>query len=141
MSTSLTTATVSQNALVKKTAPTIARVYVKPAHDGAEIIDRIREASASIADISRFVRVLGPQLDKKQDLPVVEYALARAYYREGRSLSVRQVSLLGTSTHLKTSVEQVYKHMKFLGIAIGEVMTNADASRILCRLNEPDTVH
>ena len=82
--------------------------------------------------------MLGPKLDKKKDLPVVEYALARAYYREGRPLTVRQVSLLGTTRALKTSEEQVRSHMHFLGIELREIMSNLDASRILCRLNEPE---
>lgn len=128
-------------ALVTYAAPKSCAVSVKPARSGAEIIERIRDASASIADITMFLVRLGPKLDKKQDLPVVEYALARAYYREGRSLSVRQVALLGTTTQLKTSVAQVQNHMRYLGIAAGEVMSNLDASRILCRLNEPDLTH
>lgn len=136
MTTALTIA--PKTALTVSTVPTIEKVYVKPARDGSELIDRIREASASIADIGVFLKVLGPKLDKKQDLPVVEYALARAYHREGRSLTVRQVAVLGTTRALKTTEEQVRNHMRFLGIKLGDVMSNMDATRILCRLNEPE---
>ena len=126
------------NALTVTSVKTLDRVVVKPSRNGAEIVDRIREASASVADIARFLKVLGPKLDKEQDLPVVEYALARAYYREGRSLTVRQVAVLGTSTALKTTEKQVLSHMRFLGIAIDNAMSNLDASRILCRLKEAE---
>lgn len=126
-----------QTALTVNRVPVIDRVYVEPSRDHNELIDRIREASASIRDIMLFLKVMRKHLIKS-DMPTIEYALARAYYREGRSLTVRQVSLLGTTSALKTSVEQVRNHMRFLGIALGDTMSNLDASRILCRLNEPE---
>ena len=136
MSTAIVTT--SSHALTVTTVAQIERVFVKPARDGAEIIDRIRDASASVADIGRFLKVLGAKLDKKTDLPVVEYALARAYYREGRNLTVRQVALLATSSALKTTEKQIRAHMRFLGVMVADFMSNDDASRILCRITEPD---
>jgi hypothetical protein len=74
-------------------APVTTTVYVQPARNGAEIIDRIRDASASVADIRRFLRVLGDKLTR-DDFPVVSYALARARYREGGNLDIQQLALL-----------------------------------------------
>jgi hypothetical protein len=124
------TVTTAQTALTVNTVARIDRVFVKRARTRSEIVDRIRDASAAVADIALFLRDLGPVLDKT-DLQVVEYALARAYYREGRSLTVRQVALLAGQ-----SVKQILNHIKMLGLTAREAISNDDASRIMCRVME-----
>lgn len=123
MTTALTIT--ASTALTVNYVPTIERTYVKPARDGAEIIDRVRDASASVADVGRFLRVLGSRLDKS-DLLVVEYALARARYREGYDLTVRQLALLA-----EMSIEKVRKYLRRLQIAAGDKVTNMQASTML----------
>lgn len=120
----------SSTALTVTTVKSIDRVTVKRARTKSEIIDRIRDASACIADIRLFLHDLGSILDKS-DLAVVEYALARAYYREGRSLTVRQVALLAGQ-----SVKQILNHIKMCGFQVRDMMSNDDASRIMSRVME-----
>lgn len=94
-----------------------------------ELFGAIREAAATTTDIARFLKKLGKHLTKS-DLKVVEYALARAYYREHRRMTVRQVALVA---HQR--VDQILNHMRFLRIDLGsETMTNDQASRIMSRL-------
>lgn len=130
MTTALTTTTA--RALTVNTAPSIQKVYVKRARSRSEIIDRIRDASACIDDIRLFLKDLGPSLDKT-DLQVVEYALARAYYREGRPLTVRQIAILSNQ-----SMKQILNHIQMLGMQIREVLSNNEASRVMCRVMEMD---
>lgn len=119
------------NAIIKTETVKPVRVHVEPARDGAQIIDRIRYATASVADIRAFLRVLGARLNKT-DLRVVAYALARARFREGDNLTIEQVAML-----LGTNAEHVkrYAYRLRVGIREGEgggIVTNNDAARIMC---------
>lgn len=124
------TVTNSSTALTVTTVKSIDRVIVKRARSKSEIIDRIRDASACVADIRWFLNDLGHALNKS-DLAVVEYALARAYYREGRFLTVRQVAILAGQ-----SIKQILNHVAMLGLQVRDSMSNDDASRIMCRVME-----
>lgn len=124
---------VSVNAISTVTIkPFTDSVKIAPARTPGELIERIRYASASIADISLFLRRLGSKLDKT-DLRVVEYALARAYYREMRPMTVRQIAVASRQT-----TKQILNHMKWLGIQARDVLTNDEASRVFSRLMEEE---
>lgn len=120
----------SSTALTVNTIKSADRVIVQRARSKSEVIDRIREASACVADIRWFLNDLGHALSKS-DLAVVEYALARAYYREGRFLTVRQVAILAGQ-----SIKQILNHIKMLGLQVRDTMSNDDASRVMCRVME-----
>lgn len=131
----------AQNALTVVSVNALAHVSVKPfidtvkvprARTPGELIERIRYASASVADIALFLKRLGSKLDKT-DLQVVEYALARAYYREMRPMTVRQIAVASRQT-----VKQILNHMKWLNIQVRDVLTNDEASRIMSRLMEEE---
>jgi CRISPR/Cas system-associated endonuclease Cas1 len=130
MTTSTALTVTASTALTATQITPMQRVFVKRARSKSEVIDRIRDASACVADIRWFIADLGHALSKP-DLRVVEYALARAYYREGRSLTVRQIALLANQ-----SVKQILNHIKMCGLQLRDAMSNDDASRILCRAVE-----
>ena len=129
-STALIVTAPTSTALVLNRVIHTDRVTVKRARSKSEIIDRIRDASACISDIRLFLSELGPVLNKS-DLNVVEYALARAYYREGRPLTVRQVALLAGQ-----SIKQILNHIKMCGIQVRDMLTNDEASRVMSRVME-----
>ena len=122
-STAITIA--AQTAITVQIVPTIERVYVKPARNRLEIVSRIRESSACLSDIASFLRTYDPNRDLI-DLKTVNYAMARARYRENMSLSVEHVAIL-----TEMSVKKVRKYYDRLCIQIGERITNNQASALM----------
>lgn len=93
-----------------------------------EVIERVREASATTADIQRFLRAVGEHLTPA-DMRVVEYALARACHRENRDLTIKQLALLA-----ETTVERVLHHLKMLEIPFAHRVTCDEATRVMLRI-------
>lgn len=125
MQNALTVTNATATALTVNDVPVIERVYVTPSRNGHEIIDRIREASASVSDIGLFLKVLGPKLNAT-DLKVVDYALARARYRENLDLSLHHVAVLADM-----SIDKVRKYYKRLQVQVRDRVSNRDVSRLL----------
>ena len=110
------------------TAPVVLSqiTHTAPARSGAEIIDRVRTATASVSEIRLFMQRLGPNLDKN-DLQVVGYALARARYRAGDTLSIEQLAMLGEVT-----LENAKCYLrKFNASADLERISQMDVNRVL----------
>ena len=105
----------------------IETIQIPNSRNFDELIQRIGEASATTHDVRVFLKKLGKQLDKRE-LRMVEYALARANYRENRTVSLREVSLLASQ-----SIAQVTNHLLQLGISMKERFSADEATRVLCR--------
>ena len=126
MSTAIVTT--SSHALTVTTVAPLERVFIKSEVNPVTLKQRIREASASVADVGVYLRKFGASL-KAQDLRVAEYALARARYRENLDVTLRQLSLLA-----EQSVEQIANHMRMIGMSARSVFSSNDATRIMCRV-------
>lgn len=90
----------------------------------------IEDACASSRMIGIYLQHRGDKLSKVE-LRMVEYALARAYMREEKRLTLSMVALLA-----QQSMAQIKSHIAYLGLKIDNTMSTNDASRILCRLME-----
>lgn len=121
---------VARNAVATYEAPTavVELITIKNAVTLDELFERVAEASATSTDIARLMKRVGHALTK-QELAMVEYAKARADYREGRPVTVKQLMLLGSM-----SVQQIAQHMKMLGMrTVSAYFSNEDATRIMMR--------
>lgn len=109
-------------------APVVAS-NVNRARSKNEIIDRIRNATAAVADIYLFLRELGHVLDKS-DLRVVQYALARGLYREGKPMSLSSVSVLARMSEKKCL--EYYRRLQIS--VVPERVSNQQVSSLLTAL-------
>lgn len=131
-STAMTIVSVNAISTMTVVVPVNDRVQVRDAKTGAEIIERIRDASASVHDIGVFLRRLGPKLDKS-DLRVVEYALARARFREGYALTVRQLQIL-CETDLKSVTH--YLRKLFPNFSFASMVSQEQACAVMTNIVE-----
>lgn len=131
-STALTIVSVNAISTMTVVVPVNDRVQVRDAKTGAEIIERIRDASASVHDIGVFLRRLGPKLDKN-DLRVVEYALARARFREGYALTIRQLQIL-CETDLKSITH--YLRKLFPNFSFASMVSQEQACAVMTNIVE-----
>lgn len=116
------------NAVVTAAPAMIETITLPNARSLNELFEVIAEGSATTTDILRFVRKLGDHLTK-DEWAMVEYATARAFHRENRPLSVRQVVLLTSMT-----AKMVINHMRQLKIQlVDDLMSANDATRVMFR--------
>jgi hypothetical protein len=110
------------------TAPvTFAAVtHHKSARSGAEIIDRVVTATATVEEIRLFMSNLGDKLTT-EEVTMAQYAGARALYRAGESLNIRQLALLA-----EVSVKSAQHYLKRANrVARMNCIANTDVSRVL----------
>lgn len=122
----------AHTALTVTTVSSVDVVFIKSARTNAELLERITEASASVADVGRYLRANAKTLDAHA-LRVVSYALARARYRENFALTIEQVAIL-----TRMSVAKVRKYYKRLQIQIGEMIANNQVSALMTAVADYD---
>lgn len=120
-------ATITRNALATVETAAIETITISNARSQDERFKRVAEASASTYDCYLLIRHVGKHLTKKE-LHMVEYALARAKYRENRDLTLRECALLAQQT-----VAQVQHSLRYLGHQVTEYLSADLATRVMMR--------
>lgn len=119
--------TISRNALATVETGEFEMITIKNSRSLDELFERVAEASATTRDCYLLIKRVGKHLTKKE-LHMVEYALARAKYRENRDLTLRECALLAQQT-----VAQVQHSLRYLGHQVTEYLSADLATRVMMR--------